>query len=54
MKERNFVLIDKAIEIAGIKFVDIFLNQTEEISKLDLDEFIDNKLGMFCKRLNIE
>ena len=49
----NFTLVDKAIIDGGIQFVDYFLNRTDDISKLELDEYLDTQINSFCIKLKI-
>lgn len=53
LKEMNFTFVDKAIYEGGIKFIDYFLNQNEEINKLELDEYLDRKIESFCYEYKI-
>jgi hypothetical protein len=51
-EELNFNHVDKAITEGGLGFVSYFLNQSTNIGKIDLDEYIDIHLSKYCSRVN--
>ncbi len=51
-KEKNFLYVDKAIYEGGLGFLSYFLSQNTNISKIELDEYIDEHLSIYCSRFN--
>jgi len=51
-KEKNFLYVDNAIYEGGLGFVSYFLSQDTNISKIELDEYIDEHLSIYCSRVN--
>ena len=51
-KELNFNLVDKAVTEGGLGFISYFLNQSTNIGKIDLDEYLDIHLSKYCSRVN--